>query len=151
VGRGNGSKSKCSVTNAMFDCKVLSRVHATIAYRRRRVCVTDRHSSNGTFVNAKRIAPEKEVQVPVLPNTVFPILQTFVRFSRKYICVIFLQICETLILPNSFLNYNPIPWRDSISRPIATHAKTIPVDHAASGNAILNTPVLILANGNKYL
>jgi hypothetical protein len=26
-----------------------------------------------------------------------------------------------------FLNYNPVPWRDSILRPIATQAKAIPL------------------------
>jgi hypothetical protein len=36
--------------------------------------------------------------VPNLPNTSFPILHIFVRFSHKY--VHFLQICEKLILPN---------------------------------------------------
>jgi hypothetical protein len=36
-------------------------------------------------------------QVPIRPNTIFPILHIFVRFSQKY--GIFLQICEELILP----------------------------------------------------
>jgi hypothetical protein len=35
-------------------------------------------------------------------------------------------ICET--------NYCPIPWRDSISRPITQQADTTPLDHAARVN-----------------
>jgi hypothetical protein len=36
---------------------------------------------------------------PILPNTIFPILHIFVRFSHKYVYN-FLQFCEKWILPN---------------------------------------------------
>ena len=72
VGRSNGTKLKPSVTNAVFDCKVLSRLHAAIwceelegqdTEERRKFYLKDLHSSNGTYVNKTRISGGEIVQI----------------------------------------------------------------------------------------
>jgi hypothetical protein len=52
-----------------------------------------------------------------------------------------------------FWSYYPIPWRDSISRPITPTAETIPLDHSARAFVVLSDPefvwVLILHALNR--
>jgi hypothetical protein len=51
-----------------------------------------------------------------------------------------MKSCFFLLFSSFFLtkSYYPIPWRDSISRPIAPHAETIPLDHAAMMESFLS-------------
>ncbi|KAL1495033.1 hypothetical protein ABEB36_010519 [Hypothenemus hampei] len=49
--------AKPSSTNAIFDCKVLSRHHALISYENGKFFLQDTKSSNGTFVNNNRLSP----------------------------------------------------------------------------------------------
>ncbi|CAH8538165.1 unnamed protein product [Dicrocoelium dendriticum] len=54
VGR-SVARAKPSDTNAIFDCKVLSRSHALIWYNEGRFWLRDTNSSNGTYVNNTRV------------------------------------------------------------------------------------------------
>jgi hypothetical protein len=42
-------------------------------------------TSAASSTRGKRKATRQAVQVPILPNTIFPILHIFVRFSCKYV------------------------------------------------------------------
>lgn len=54
------AKSKASETNAIFDCKVLSRKHAVIWYTPDgKFWVKDTKSSNGTFINDNKLGDEE--------------------------------------------------------------------------------------------
>lgn len=48
-------RSRVEETNAIFDCKVLSRNHAIIWYADGKFFIKDTGSSNGTFINNQRI------------------------------------------------------------------------------------------------
>jgi hypothetical protein len=52
----------------------------------------------------------------------------FVEKNRKIILILLTYALNQLVFSN---NYNRIPWRDSISRPIIPQADMIPIDHAA--------------------
>ncbi|KAF5395253.1 hypothetical protein PHET_02738 [Paragonimus heterotremus] len=54
VGR-SVARAKPSDTNAIFDCKVLSRSHALLWYKNGHFWLRDTNSSNGTFVNNTRV------------------------------------------------------------------------------------------------
>lgn len=65
IGRQTNAKTAPTPTNGFFDSKVLSRQHAEIyAERAGRVFIRDVKSSNGTFVNGKRLSPENKESEP---------------------------------------------------------------------------------------
>lgn len=65
VGRQTNTKTVPSAFNAYFDSKVLSRQHAEIwAERDGKIWIRDVKSSNGTFVNGKRLSPENKDSEP---------------------------------------------------------------------------------------
>ncbi len=67
VGRQTNTKTLPSALNAYFDSKVLSRQHAEIwAERDGKIWIRDVKSSNGTFVNGKRLSPENKDSEPHL-------------------------------------------------------------------------------------
>merc|ERR1719447_2167028 len=51
-------------TNAIFDCKVLSRNHALLWYENGKFYLQDTKSSNGTFVNNQRLSKGSEESPP---------------------------------------------------------------------------------------
>merc|ERR1719445_604433 len=51
-------------TNAIFDCKVLSRNHALLWYENGKFYLQDTKSSNGTFVNNQRLSKGSEESLP---------------------------------------------------------------------------------------
>nr|XP_022910384.1 sarcolemmal membrane-associated protein [Onthophagus taurus] len=55
VGR-SVARAKATQTNAIFDCKVLSRHHAVLWYSCGKFYLQDTKSSNGTFVNNNRLS-----------------------------------------------------------------------------------------------
>ncbi|CAG9812525.1 unnamed protein product [Phaedon cochleariae] len=59
VGR-SVARAKPTATNAIFDCKVLSRHHALLWYENGKFYLQDTKSSNGTFVNNNRLTAESE-------------------------------------------------------------------------------------------
>ncbi|RTG81818.1 uncharacterized protein DC041_0012647 [Schistosoma bovis] len=59
VGR-SVARAKPTKTNAIFDCKVLSRSHALIWHKGDRFWLRDTNSSNGTFVNNTRIVKKND-------------------------------------------------------------------------------------------
>ncbi|KAJ8935998.1 hypothetical protein NQ318_009678 [Aromia moschata] len=59
VGR-SVARAKPTATNAIFDCKVLSRHHALLWYENGKFYLQDTKSSNGTFVNNNRLSAETE-------------------------------------------------------------------------------------------
>ncbi|RGB40010.1 SMAD/FHA domain-containing protein, partial [Rhizophagus diaphanus] len=52
-------------SNGYFDSKVLSRYHAEIIYRNNQVFIKDSKSSNGTFINGKRLSAEGKESSPI--------------------------------------------------------------------------------------
>ena len=54
VGR-SVARARPATSNAIFDCKVLSRNHALIWYDGGKFFLQDTKSSNGTFVNNQRL------------------------------------------------------------------------------------------------
>uniref|UniRef100_A0A336LQL4 MICOS complex subunit n=1 Tax=Culicoides sonorensis TaxID=179676 RepID=A0A336LQL4_CULSO len=50
------ARNKVSETNAIFDCKVLSRNHAVLWYSDGKFFLRDTGSSNGTFINNQRLS-----------------------------------------------------------------------------------------------
>uniref|UniRef100_A0A914VGV3 FHA domain-containing protein n=1 Tax=Plectus sambesii TaxID=2011161 RepID=A0A914VGV3_9BILA len=58
------ARLKPNVDNAIFDCKVLSRNHATMWYEDGRFYLRDTKSSNGTFVNNQRLSKGGEESAP---------------------------------------------------------------------------------------
>ena len=63
VGR-SVARLRASQTNAIFDCKVLSRNHALIWYEAGKFYLQDTKSSNGTFVNNQRLSKGSEESLP---------------------------------------------------------------------------------------
>ncbi|KAB0793905.1 hypothetical protein PPYR_13525 [Photinus pyralis] len=55
VGR-SVARARATATNAIFDCKVLSRHHAVLWYDSGKFYLQDTKSSNGTFVNNNRLS-----------------------------------------------------------------------------------------------
>jgi len=65
VGRQTNAKTAPTPANGFFDSKVLSRQHAEVyAERNGRIYIRDVKSSNGTFVNGKRLSPENKESEP---------------------------------------------------------------------------------------
>jgi len=65
VGRQTNQKTVPTAHNGYFDSKVLSRQHAEIwADRDGKIWIKDVKSSNGTFVNGKRLSPENKDSEP---------------------------------------------------------------------------------------
>lgn len=65
IGRQTNAKTAPTPANGFFDSKVLSRQHAEIyAERNGRIFIRDVKSSNGTFVNGKRLSPENKESDP---------------------------------------------------------------------------------------
>lgn len=65
IGRQTNAKTAPTASNGFFDSKVLSRQHAEIyAEGNGRVYIRDVKSSNGTFVNGKRLSPENKESEP---------------------------------------------------------------------------------------
>lgn len=62
VGR-SVARAKPTESNAIFDCKVLSRHHALLWYEDGKFYVQDTKSSNGTFVNNNRLSSDDIHQV----------------------------------------------------------------------------------------
>uniref|UniRef100_UPI00358F1B7A sarcolemmal membrane-associated protein-like isoform X2 n=1 Tax=Myxine glutinosa TaxID=7769 RepID=UPI00358F1B7A len=63
VGRAAG-KSRPGPDNGTFDCKVLSRYHARIWHRGEKFFLQDTRSSNGTYVNGRRLSKSGEESYP---------------------------------------------------------------------------------------
>ncbi|KAI8436913.1 hypothetical protein MSG28_010341 [Choristoneura fumiferana] len=66
IGR-NVYRATPSPTNAIFECRVLSRHHATLYYEKGHFYLVDNQSSNGTFINNNRCSISKEQE----PHEVF--------------------------------------------------------------------------------
>ncbi|KAF9163709.1 hypothetical protein DFQ26_002230 [Actinomortierella ambigua] len=58
IGRQTGVSTAPGPTNGYFDSKVLSRVHAEVWSENSKVYIRDLKSSNGTFLNGRRLCPE---------------------------------------------------------------------------------------------
>ncbi|KAG9287243.1 hypothetical protein G9A89_008873 [Geosiphon pyriformis] len=58
IGRQTNPKTAPTETNGFFDSKVLSRTHAEVWCERGKPYIKDLKSSNGTFVNRRRLSPE---------------------------------------------------------------------------------------------
>jgi len=58
------ARARTASNNAIFDCKVLSRNHATLWYADGKFFLQDIRSSNGTFVNNQRLSQSSEESLP---------------------------------------------------------------------------------------
>ena len=63
VGRANLGRHRAAPDNAFFECRVLSRSHALIWYEEPRFFIKDLKSSNGTFVNGRRLPGEQKQEL----------------------------------------------------------------------------------------
>lgn len=63
VGR-SVARARATQSNAIFDCKVLSRNHALLWYEAGKFYLQDTKSSNGTFVNNQRLSKGSEESPP---------------------------------------------------------------------------------------
>ncbi|CAG8606406.1 14636_t:CDS:2, partial [Acaulospora morrowiae] len=69
IGRTTNKNTAPTETNGYFDSKVLSRTHAEVWTENGKVYIKDLRSSNGTFVNGRRISAEsKESEAVELNN-----------------------------------------------------------------------------------
>ncbi|KAG0225174.1 hypothetical protein BGW42_004613 [Actinomortierella wolfii] len=68
IGRQTGVSTAPGPTNGYFDSKVLSRVHAEVWSENGKVYIRDLKSSNGTFLNGRRLCPEGVESEPFLLN-----------------------------------------------------------------------------------
>lgn len=64
VGRAVANRVKPSHTNAIFDSKVLSRTHAEIWADKGKVYIQDTKSSNGTYLDDRRLSPSTRSSEP---------------------------------------------------------------------------------------
>ncbi|KAI8603419.1 hypothetical protein EDD21DRAFT_369114 [Dissophora ornata] len=64
IGRQTGVTTAPSAANGYFDSKVLSRIHAEVWSENSKVFIKDLKSSNGTFLNGKRLSPENVESEP---------------------------------------------------------------------------------------
>ncbi|KNE59842.1 hypothetical protein AMAG_05295 [Allomyces macrogynus ATCC 38327] len=69
IGRITSSKTPAAPNNGFFDSKVLSRTHAEVWAENGAVYLRDLGSSNGTFVNGKRLSEENQASPPTLIRT----------------------------------------------------------------------------------
>ncbi|KAF9577304.1 hypothetical protein BGW38_007584, partial [Lunasporangiospora selenospora] len=58
IGRQTGVATAPNPTNGYFDSRVLSRIHAEVWSEGNKVYLRDLKSSNGTFLNGRRLCPE---------------------------------------------------------------------------------------------
>lgn len=58
------ARAKASMSNAIFDCKVLSRHHALLWFKAGKFYLQDTKSSNGTFINNQRLSGTNEQSTP---------------------------------------------------------------------------------------
>ncbi|KAF9948025.1 hypothetical protein BGZ72_010003 [Mortierella alpina] len=68
IGRQTGVATAPGPSNGYFDSKVLSRVHAEVWSENGKVFLRDLKSSNGTFLNGKRLSPESVESEPFVLN-----------------------------------------------------------------------------------
>jgi pSer/pThr/pTyr-binding forkhead associated (FHA) protein len=64
IGRQTGVTTAPHPSNGYFDSKVLSRVHAEVWSEAGKVYIRDLKSSNGTFLNGKRLCHENTESEP---------------------------------------------------------------------------------------
>ncbi|KAG0201008.1 hypothetical protein BGX28_006082 [Mortierella sp. GBA30] len=64
IGRQTGVTTAPHPSNGYFDSKVLSRIHAEVWSESGKVYIRDLKSSNGTFLNGKRLCPENMESEP---------------------------------------------------------------------------------------
>ncbi|KAJ3138220.1 hypothetical protein HK100_012764 [Physocladia obscura] len=64
IGRKVKAKAGPEPTNGIFDSKVLSRAHAEIFVDQDKVWIQDVKSSNGTFINGRRLSEEGVASAP---------------------------------------------------------------------------------------
>ncbi|KAF9350873.1 hypothetical protein BGX34_000949 [Mortierella sp. NVP85] len=68
IGRQTSVATAPNPTNGYFDSKVLSRVHAEVWSEGGKVFIRDLKSSNGTFLNGRRLCPENVESEPFALN-----------------------------------------------------------------------------------
>ncbi|KAF9180878.1 hypothetical protein BGZ50_005862 [Haplosporangium sp. Z 11] len=68
IGRQTGVTTAPNPSNGYFDSKVLSRVHAEVWSKNGKIYLRDLKSSNGTFLNGKRLCPENVESEPFVLN-----------------------------------------------------------------------------------
>lgn len=65
IGRQNMPKATNKITDGFFDSRVLSRSHAELFVRDNKLYIRDLKSSNGTFINNKKLDPHKDYELKV--------------------------------------------------------------------------------------
>ncbi len=65
IGRQNMPKATNKITDGFFDSRVLSRSHAELFVKENKLYIRDLKSSNGTFINNKKLEPYKDYELKV--------------------------------------------------------------------------------------
>lgn len=65
IGRQNMPKATNKITDGFFDSRVLSRSHAEMFVHQNQLYIKDLKSSNGTFINDKKLEPYKDYPLKV--------------------------------------------------------------------------------------
>ena len=63
IGRNIHGITMEQISNGIFDCRVLSRKHATIWSKNGNIFVMDLNSSNGTYINSEALQAQKPFQL----------------------------------------------------------------------------------------
>ncbi|KAG0327916.1 hypothetical protein BGZ99_006588 [Dissophora globulifera] len=128
VGRQTGVTTAPQPSNGYFDSKVLSRVHAEVWSEGGKVYIRDLKSSNGTFLNGRRLCPENTESEPFELNQndslefgIDIMDENGALLHEKVSCKIFI----------SRMSY-PTPG----GSPQDSHAKIKPISPAGSGHSV---------------
>ncbi|KAI8602138.1 SMAD/FHA domain-containing protein [Dissophora ornata] len=134
IGRQTGVTTAPNPTNGYFDSKVLSRVHAEVWSEAGKVYIRDLKSSNGTFLNARRLCPENMESEPFELNQ-NDSLEFGIDILDEHGALLHEKVsCKIYI---SRISY-PTPG----SSPQDSHAKIMPMPFAGPGlSPVLSTPV----------
>ncbi|KAI8139970.1 hypothetical protein BJV82DRAFT_624599 [Fennellomyces sp. T-0311] len=101
IGRQTSSKTIPGPLNGYFDSKVLSRTHAEIWSDKSKVYIKDVKSSNGTFLNGRRLSSENEESLPMeLKST--DELEFGIDISQDDGSILYHKVaCQVHIIPTS--------------------------------------------------
>ncbi|ORZ00959.1 SMAD/FHA domain-containing protein [Syncephalastrum racemosum] len=106
IGRQTTSKSTPNPLNGYFDAKVLSRTHAELWGDKGKIYLKDVKSSNGTFLNGRRLSAEGEESPPAELKT-GDVIEFGIDICNDDGSVLYSKVsCEVHILPTALSQVN---------------------------------------------
>ncbi|KAI9313523.1 SMAD/FHA domain-containing protein [Dichotomocladium elegans] len=112
IGRQTSSKAVALPYNGLFDSKVLSRIHAELWYEQGKVYIRDIKSSNGTFLNGRRLSDENEESEPFeLKST--DTLEFGVDITNEDGSILYHKVsCQVQILPTALAQIDSAMFKE---------------------------------------